>query len=70
MHPYRGKLHMDRQSDGLSTRPDDSNTLTRQYAVDEDSPRDPLLGPITGGKFSSRIKVIKPINPNQRIHWK
>ena len=47
MHPGRGKVPTYRQSGGLSTRPDDQNTLTRQSTNTNNSPRDPLRGPVT-----------------------
>ena len=47
MHLHRGILRMYRQSYGLSMVPDDQNTLTCQSADKNDSPRDPLLFPIT-----------------------
>ena len=46
MHLDKEIVRMDRRPDGLSMRPDDSNTLTRQSTVTNDVPRDPLLSPI------------------------
>ena len=47
MHIDKVILLMDRWSDGLSTRPYDPNTLTRQSNGTKDSPRYPLLGHVT-----------------------
>ena len=47
MHPDRVIVRVYRQSDGLSTRPDEQNTLTRQYVNTNDTPRDPLHDPVT-----------------------
>ena len=47
MHPEMGILSTYRQSDGLSTRLEDQNTLTNQSSNNNDSPRDPLHGSIT-----------------------
>ena len=49
MHPDRGIARTYRRSDGLSKRPDDHNTLTRQSADTNDAPKDPLHGPIVHG---------------------
>ena len=46
MHPEKVIVRTYRWSDGLYTRPDDQNTLTRQSAHTNDAPRDPLRGPI------------------------
>ena len=46
MHPDRGIVRTYRRSEGLSTRPDDSNTLTRQSVDANDAPRDPLHIPV------------------------
>ena len=45
MYPDRGIVHTYRQSDGLSTRPDGPNTLTRQSACTNDAPRYPASLP-------------------------
>ena len=45
-----GEAHIYRGSDGLSTRPDDPNTLTCQYPNTNDAPWDQgplILGPVT-----------------------
>ena len=47
MHPDRGIVHTYIRSDGLSTIPDDQNTLTRQSVDKNDTPRYPLLVPVT-----------------------
>ena len=62
MHPYRGIVHVYRRSDGLSTRPDDQNTVTHQYTDTNDTPRDPLNGLVTLViivKIYSHLKLIK-----------
>ena len=46
MHSYIRIVHMYIWSDGLSTIPDDQNTLTCQSANINDAPRDPLHGPV------------------------
>ena len=45
-NPNREIFSTDIQLDGLSTRPGDPNTLTIQSADTNDTPRDPLQGPI------------------------
>ena len=55
MHPYRGMVYMDRQIDGIYTRPDDPKTLTCQYAITNNAPRVPFHLPVTG---YSKINVI------------
>ena len=47
MHPDREIVRTNRRSDGLSTRPDDPNTLTHQSAGTNNTCRDLLLGPVT-----------------------
>ena len=47
MHPERGIVRTYRRLDGLSTRPDDQNTLTCQSADTNYAPRGPLHGPVT-----------------------
>ena len=47
MCPDIGIVRMYRLSDGLSMTPDEQNTLTCQYADTNDSPSDPLHGPVT-----------------------
>ena len=47
MQPDRGTVRMDKRSGGLSTRPDDLNTLTCQSSDTNNTPRDLLLGPVT-----------------------
>ena len=47
MKPDRGILCTYRHSSGLSTRPYDPNTLTRQSSSMNYAPRDLLHGPIT-----------------------
>ena len=47
MHTYRGIVRTRRWSDGLSTRPDDQNTITCQSDNTNEAPRGPLLGPVT-----------------------
>ena len=47
MYPYIVIVRRDRRSDGISIIPDESNTLTRQSAGRNASPRDPLLRPVT-----------------------
>ena len=47
MYLYTGIVHTYRQSDGISTILDDSNTITSQSAGTNDAPKDPLLVPIT-----------------------
>ena len=55
MYRERMSMHLDilifrtdRHSDGLSTIPDDLNTLTLQSAGMNNTPRDPLHRPVTG----------------------
>ena len=57
MHPYIGTIHTDRWSDGLSTRLDDPNILTRKYENMNNTPRDPLLVPVTRSSMSTSYKV-------------
>ena len=40
MHLDRGIVHTYRRSDGLFTRPDDQNTITRQSSDTSNTPRD------------------------------
>ena len=47
MYPDRGIVRTYRLSDGLSTRPDDQNTLTRQSVDKINGPRDPRHVPVT-----------------------
>ena len=44
MHPDKQIFHTYRRLEGLSKRPDDSNTLTFQYFDTNNAPRDLLLG--------------------------
>ena len=55
MHPYRGIVYTYIRSYGISTIPDDQNTLTLQSADIKNAPRDPLLGPVTQGLVQHRI---------------
>ena len=48
MHPDRGIVRTYRQTDGLSTIPDDQNTLTHQSSDMNDAPRDLPYVPVTG----------------------
>ena len=59
MNSYRRIVHTDKRSDGLSKRPDSSNTPTRQSAGTNDAPRDPLHAPITWNP---------PHSPTLRLH--
>ena len=61
MHSDRGIVRTDIWSDGRPTRPDDSNTLSRQYDGTNDAPMDPLHGPVTGAHYSCKNKNIKNI---------
>ena len=47
MKPDRGIVHTYRQSDSLSTRPDDQNNLTCQSANTNNPPEDSLHFPVT-----------------------
>ena len=47
MHPDRVIVRTYRHSDGISTRPNDQNTLTCQSSDTNNTPRDPLHGPVT-----------------------
>ena len=47
MQPDRRIVRTHRRSDGLSTIPNDQNTLTRQSADTNDTPRDPICRPVT-----------------------
>ena len=47
MQLYRGIFHPDRQSDGISTIPYGSNTLTCQYDNMNVAPMEPLHGQVT-----------------------
>ena len=47
MHPDRGIVCTYIMSDGISTKPDDQNTLTCQSTDTNDAPRNPLHGPVT-----------------------
>ena len=55
MHPDRGIARTYRRSDGLSKRPDDQNTLTRQSADTNDAPRDPYHGPVKWNPAQTRL---------------
>ena len=55
MHPYRLIVRTYIQSDGIYTRPDYQNTLTRQSANSNDDPRDPLCDPVAVGRNSGKI---------------
>ena len=54
MQPYRGLEHTYRNSDGLSTIPDDQNTLTHQSTDISVTPRDPI--------FTSPLYGILPVH--------
>ena len=54
MHPDRGIVRTYIWSDGLSTRPDNQNTFTRQSADTNNAPRDPLHGPVTWNPARTR----------------
>ena len=63
MHLERGKLNMDRWSDGISTIPDDSNTLTHQSTVTNNAPRGPLYGIFKIPPFlPSKGNIVTPAN--------
>ena len=47
MHPDRGIVCMDRWSDGISTIPDDLNTLTCQSSGTKDAPGTLFHSPVT-----------------------
>ena len=47
MHPYRGIVCIDRQLDGISMRPYNSNTLPRQSSIINNAPRYLIFGSIT-----------------------
>ena len=47
MHPELGTFHTEKWSEGLSTGTYVPNTLTIKYVGKNDTPRDPLLGPVT-----------------------
>ena len=47
MHPDRGIVRTYRQSDGLSTIPEDNNTLTHQSSDTNDTSRETLHDPVT-----------------------
>ena len=67
MNPDRGIIHTYRRSDCLSTIPDGPNTLTRQYASTNDTPRDPQsLALLHGGEedSSSLGRIIAMPNAN------
>ena len=51
MNPERGIVHKNRKLDDLYTRPYNPNTLNRQPAGGNDTPRDTLIRPITKDKF-------------------
>ena len=68
MYPYRGIVCTYIRSEGLSTRPNQQNTLTRKSTSKNDSPREPLQGPVTMdkrgvdndmGKFEGVIKIVE-----------
>ena len=75
MHPARGIVRIYRRSHGLSMRPDDQSTLTRQSANTNDSPRDPLhcpvtfvalysLGTKTDDEKQRRLQAVRPARAN------
>ena len=66
MHPDRGILHTYRRSDGLSTRPDNHNTFTRQSADTNEFPRDPLHGPVTWNP--ARTRPYSTLRLRLRLH--
>ena len=61
MYLERGIVRTYRWSDGLSTIPDNQNTLTRQYANTNDAPRDPLHGPVTHIRIKCPNNLISEI---------
>ena len=56
MHPDIWVVCMDRHSGDLYKIPDVPNTLTRQSSVTNNTPRDPLYGPITYNPARTRPK--------------
>ena len=61
MHPYRGIVHTERRSDGISMIPDGPNTLTFQSADTNDTPRDHLPVLVTwGGGGIINIFLLSP----------
>ena len=59
MHPYRGIVHMERRSDGISMIPDGPNTLTFQSADTNDTPRDHLPVLVTwGGRHNKYLFIV------------
>ena len=56
IYPHIGIVHAERGSDGQSTRPYDSNILTRKPAGTNDAPREPLHGSIIENS-TNRIKI-------------
>ena len=61
MHPDRVIVRKYRQLDGLSTRPYDQHTLTRQSDDTNDAPRDPLHGPVTWNPVRTRPYSTLPL---------
>ena len=57
MYPEIGLVRTYRRSDSLSTRLDDPNILTRKYENMNNTPRDPLLVPVTRSSMSTSYKV-------------
>ena len=62
MHPERGIVRTDRQSDGISTIPDDPYTFTRQFSNTKNAPRDLLHRPVTNPILRSATSVFNKEN--------
>ena len=59
MHPYRGKLHMYRRSEVLSTIPDGLNIFIRQSAGPDDGPVELLRGPVPWNPTWTRPNTLR-----------
>ena len=58
MHPYRGIVHASRRSDGISTIPDNQNTLTPQSADTNDPPQ----GPSSRPSYNSPLFILTSVS--------
>ena len=67
MHPDRGILRTYRRLDGISTRPDNHNTLTNQSSDTKNEPRDPLHFPVTWNPSQTRPYSILRLRLHLRL---
>ena len=69
MQPYRVIVHMEIKSDGLSTIPDEPNTLTYQSTSINNACRNPLHSPVIMRPFDNIPNGVSIISPIPLSPW-